>query len=152
MLHKACIRPLRKAGLYFFNSPWIMETQQEKKTDPLNVQAGSNLPIKLEQGKPGESAKAKPGAELSPTSFSTYYTWRGNGTVNLNCGHSGINANSRVVASVSEYNTDPRLNRFVGNAAMLIYNVAPYNGGVVIRVNVAWNSPLNVRVDVFVEP
>ncbi len=125
---------------------------QEKKTDYTDVKAGSNLPVKMEQGKPGEPAKAKDGAELSAGAFSTFYTWRGNGTVRLNCGHPSINANSRVVASISEYNTDPRQNRFIGDAAMLIYNVAPYNGGVVIRLNVGWSSPLNVRVDVVVEP
>lgn len=129
-----------------------METLLEKKTDHADVAAGSNLPAKMEHGKPGEPAKAKEGAELSPGSFSTYYTWRGSGTVRLNCGHAAINANSRVVASISEYNTDPRQNRFMGDAPMLVYNVSPYNGGVIIRLNVAWNGPLNVRVDVFVEP
>jgi hypothetical protein len=129
-----------------------METLLEQKTATLDVAAGSNLPVKMEHGKPGEPAKVKESAELSPGSFSTFYTWRGNGTTRLNCGHAAINANSRVVASISEYNTDPRQNRFIGDAAMLVYNVAPYNGGVVIRLSVGWNSPLNVRVDVFVEP
>lgn len=129
-----------------------METLQEKKNGYLDVQAGSNLPVKMEPGKPGEPAKVKEGAELSPGAFSTYYTWRGSGTVNLNCSNASINANSRVFASVSEYNTDPRQNRFMGNAYMLIYNVSPYNGGVIIRLNVGWNNPLNVRVDVLVEP
>ena len=129
-----------------------METLQEKKTEVLDIQAGSNLPFKMEHGKPGEPAKVKEGAELSPGSFSTYYTCRSYGTIRLNCGHAAINANSRVVASISEYNTDPRQNRFMGDASMLIYNVSPYNGGVIIRLNVGWNSPLNVRVDVFVEP
>ena len=129
-----------------------METLQEKRPGLLDVQAGSNLPIKMEQGKPGEPAKAKDDAELSPGAFSTFFTWRGNGSVRLNCSHPSINANARVVASISEYNTDPRQNRFVGDASMQIYNVAPYNGGVVIRLNVSWNSPLNVRIDVLVEP
>jgi hypothetical protein len=129
-----------------------METLSEKKTGYAEVQAGSNLPAKVEQGKPGEPAKAKEGAELSANSFSAYFTWRGNGTVRINCAHAGINANARVVASISEYNTDPRQNRFVGDAPMLIHNVAPYNGGVVIRLYVGWNTPLNVRIDVLVEP
>lgn len=125
---------------------------QETKTAASDVQAGSNMPVKMEQGKPGEQAKPKNGAELSPGAFSTFFTYRGYGVVNLNCGNANIHANSRVVAAISEYNTDPQQNRFVGAATMQVYNVAPYNGGVVIRLNIGWNSPLNARIDVMVEP
>lgn len=106
----------------------------------------------MEQGKLGQPANGKVGAELSASAFSAYFTYRGFGIVRLNCGHPSIQANSRVVAAISEYNTDPRQNRFVGDAYTQIYNVAPYNGGVVIRLNIGWNSPLNVRIDVLVEP
>jgi len=131
-----------------------METLEAKKASPEAVKAGSNLPEKIEIAKPGEAGVAKKGAtpELSAASFSTYFTWRGSGTVLLNCGHAGIRASSRVVASISEYNTDANQNRFVGNAYMLIYNVAPYNGGVMIRLSVGFSSALNVRVDVIVDP
>ncbi|MGI4886324.1 MAG: hypothetical protein ACRYFR_15315 [Janthinobacterium lividum] len=132
-----------------------METTLEKPETLLDVKAGSNLSSAMEQGKEGKPSKEKPGGvhpELSPASFSTYYTWRGHGVVNLNCGNGRINANSRVVASVSEYNTDPALNRFIGDATMAVYNVAPYNGGVVIKLYVGFNNAINVRVDVMVEP
>ena len=146
--------PLNQPGFPYFFLLKLMETM-ERKTAPAEVKAGSNLPLHLETGKPGEQYAPKTNgahAELSPAAFSAYYTWRGSGTVNLNCGHPSINANSRVVASISEYNTDPRQNRFIGNASMLVYNVAPYNGGVVIRLYVGFGSALNVRVDVMVEP
>ncbi|UOG75278.1 hypothetical protein MTX78_01465 [Hymenobacter tibetensis] len=134
-----------------------METL-EKTAAPSEVKAGSNAAIKVEMGKLGEETSTKNTAtskrgtdDVSIQAFSAYYTYRGYGTVRLNCPHAAINSNSRVVASISEYNTDPRLNRFIGNAVMQIYNVAPYNGGVFIRLNVAFGSPLNVRVDVIIE-
>ncbi|WP_324670563.1 hypothetical protein [Hymenobacter sp. GOD-10R] len=131
-----------------------METLEAKAAAPEVMKAGSNLPVKIETAKLGEAGTAKKGAapELSAASFSTYYTWRGFGTVILNCGHPSIRSSSRVVASISEYNTDPNQNRFIGNAYMLVYNVAPYNGGVMIRLNVGFSSALNVRVDVVVDP
>ncbi len=54
IVYKACSRPLRKIGLHSFNLFLPMETLAEKKTDTLDMQAGSNLPVKMEQGKPGE--------------------------------------------------------------------------------------------------
>ncbi len=125
-----------------------MEATMEK------VHAGSNLPEDVVNAKPAETDH-KDGSQapkLSAGSFSTYYTWRGSGVVNLNCGNGSINANSRVFASVSEYNTDPTINRFIGNASMSVSNVAPYNGGVIIKLYVNWNGPINVRVDVLIDP
>lgn len=112
------------------------------------------MPEKIETAKPGEAKATKSGTapELSAASFSTYYTWRGHGTVRLNCGHPSIRSSSRVFVSISEYNTDPNQNRFVGDAFMLVYNVSPYNGGVVVRFNVGFSSALNVRIDVLVDP
>lgn len=128
----------------------------EKMPEVVEIQAGSNLPEKYENAKPGEHASAKSENVSAPTlaagSFSTYYTWRGSGTVRLNCGNAGINSNSRVFVSISEYNTDPRLNRFMGDATMSVYNVSPYNGGFIARLNVNWSGPLNVRIDVLVDP
>ena len=117
------------------------------------IHAGSNLPQEVVNAKPGEpEKKGEDKLTLSPGSFSTYFTWRGFGTVRLNCGHGSIKANSRVFVSVSEYNTDPTQNRFIGDAYMLVYNVSPYNGGVWVRINVGFSSALNVRLDVLVDP
>lgn len=116
---------------------------------------GSNQHPAVEtvHGKPADHVAPPPGAaDISPATFSTYFTWRGNGGKLLNCPDGRITANSRVFASISEYNTDPRQNRFVGNAGMSIFNVSPYNGGVVVWLSVNWSSPLNVRVDLLVDP
>jgi hypothetical protein len=125
----------------------VMETVQK-------VQAGSNLPAPIIDAKPAENMQkeneVKP--QLSAGSFSTYYTWRGFGTVNLNCGHGAIRANSRVFVSLTEYNTDPNINPIMGNAFIFLYNVVPYNGGVVVRFNVGFGSALNIKVSVLVDP
>jgi len=118
------------------------------------VQAGSNLPEEIVHAKPAESKQhngdIKP--QLSASSFSTYYTWRGSGTVNLNCGHGAIRASSRVFVSLTEYNTDPNINPIMGSAFLWLYNVVPYNGGVVVRFQVGFGSALNIKVSVLVDP
>lgn len=125
----------------------VMEPMQK-------VQAGSNLPEEIFDAKPAESTKhngeIKP--QLSAGSFSTYYTWRGFGIVNLNCGHSAIRASSRVFVSITEYNTDPNINPIMGSAYLWLYNVVPYNGGVVVRFQVGFSSALNIKVSVLVDP
>lgn len=35
---------------------------------------------------------------------------------------------------------------FIGNALMRICNIAPFNGGAFIRVEVAWDRPLRFQV------
>ncbi len=90
--------------------------------------------------------------QIETASFTTFFTWRGQGLVKINCGDSRIGSNSRIFASICEYNTEPRLNRFIGAALLLIYNISPYNGGVVIVINVPWDSPLNIRIDILVDP
>lgn len=118
-----------------------------------DVQVGSSLDAKIEYAKPAPAAETHDvSAQISAATFSTFFTWRGSGSVKLNCGDGRINANSRVFASVSEYNTDPRQNRFVGNASMSVFNVSPYNGGVIVWFTVNWNGPLNIRIDVLVDP
>jgi kumamolisin len=91
-------------------------------------------------------------ARMSGVSYSGFATWRGNGQVNLTITDPNITVDSRVVASPCEYATDPRLNRFIGSAQMAISNVAPANGSFQVWLNVNWASPLNVRVDYFVDP
>ena len=85
-------------------------------------------------------------------SFSTTYQWRGNGTVNLNLRHGWINAGSRVVASISEYNTSWNVDRFIGSAAMQVLNVSPYNGGVWVKIAVNWGGPINNCISLVVDP
>lgn len=124
-----------------------METMQKTK-------AGSNLPSEFVHAKPAETDQTSGDVklQLAAGSFSTYYTWRGFGTVNLNCGHGAIRASSRVFVSLTEYNTDPNINPIMGNAVLWLYNVVPYNGGVVVRFQIGFSTALNIKVSVLVDP
>ena len=90
--------------------------------------------------------------QLHPASFTTFGLWRGNGLLRINFTNGGINANSRVFAAISEYNTDARVDRFQGDAQMFILNVTPHNGGVIVLFNVVFNRALNIRIDLLVDP
>jgi kumamolisin len=107
-----------------------------------------NVVVVQAQGRKSGAA----GTRLSAESYSNFALWHGNGLVNLRINDPGITADSRVVAAVSEYATDARVDRFIGSAQMTVFNVAPTNGAVVVQFNVNWSSPLNVRVDYFVDP
>jgi hypothetical protein len=128
-----------------------MMTVQEK--------AGSNLPMEMApleavSGPTGKPPAAKEGAQgvLGLGSFSTVFLWRGNGSVKLPLNHGWINPGSRVFASISEYNTAWNANRFIGLAPMQVLNVAPYNGGCYVWLNVNWGGPINVCISLLVDP
>ena len=95
---------------------------------------------------------AKGAEALGLASFSTTFQWRGNGTVLLNLRHGWINTGSRVVASISEYNTAWNVDRFIGNAFLQVLNVSPYNGGAWVRAAVNWGGPINVSITLVVDP
>ncbi|WP_052731096.1 hypothetical protein [Spirosoma radiotolerans] len=121
---------------------------------PKTVMAGSNLPEQIQDAKPAghPTAPLDTVANLSPATFSTFFTWRGNGLVNVRALDARITANSRVFVSISEFNSDARQNRFIGNASMSVLNVSPFNGGFWARINVNFSQALNVRLDVLVDP
>lgn len=121
---------------------------------PKTVMSGSNLPQQAEDTKPAghSTAPQDTAANLSPATFSTFFTWRGHGVANLRLVDARMTANSRVFVSVSEFNSDARQNRFIGNAWMSVLNVSPFNGGCLVRVNVGFSQSLNVRLDVLVDP
>lgn len=123
------------------------------------ISTGSNLSQTIEElpVEQTDSQKRVGAAEqavgLSSGAYTTSWTWRANGVFKkVPFPSAGINANSRVVASICEYGSDPRTTRFIGDARMHIYNIAPYNGGFYAWVEISWNSPLNVRIDAFVDP
>ena len=90
---------------------------------------------------------------LGSGSFTTFWTWRGHGVVRaLRFSHASIKANSRVFVSISEFDSDAAVNRFIGDAKMTVSNVAPFNGGFLAWVEVSFNTALNVRFDVLVDP
>jgi len=86
------------------------------------------------------------------TAFTTYYYWRANGVFpNVRFAAPQVNPNSRVFLNISEYSTDPQ-HRFIGAARMAVYNIAPGSGEFFAWVEISWNSPLNVRFDVLIDP
>lgn len=90
---------------------------------------------------------------LGAGSFSTFYTFRGNGIFPaLRFLHPSISSNSRVFVNISEFTTDAVTTRFIGAARLAVFNVAPFNGGFFAWVEVPFNFPLNVRFDVLVDP
>jgi hypothetical protein len=118
----------------------------------LNGAYGSNAPAKVAdvqgQGRKGGTVSSR----LSGSSYSGFALWHGNGQFLLRINDPGITADSRVVAAISEYATDARVNRFIGSAQMSISNVAPTHGSVQLWINVNWSTALNLRIDYFVDP
>ena len=95
-----------------------------------------------------KSVKSAIAIKTGPNTY--YYNFRGNGVLLLNIPCPDINASSSVLAAISEYNTNSRVNRFQGAAKMAVYNIAPYQGGVFILAEVSWASPLNTSLDLLV--
>jgi hypothetical protein len=86
---------------------------------------------------------------LSGDGFTYRHDWgdrNGFWVLNLNWG--AINRNSRVFVSIGE--CDPRGGKFIGGARYLLYNVAPNDGVVSIRVNVDWSSAIRLCADYLV--
>ncbi|MGK5023981.1 hypothetical protein [Janthinobacterium sp. RB2R34] len=127
-----------------------MDTQLQDRT-------GSNLqPEATDMPQEGKTAQDAGGQEatanLSGSSFTTYFIWRANGVhANVNFTQARVRANSRVFLNISEYGANAQ-NRFIGAARMAVYNIAPYDGGFRAWVDISWNSPLNIRFDVLVDP
>ena len=124
---------------------------------PLQDRTGSNLqPEATDMPQEGQTAQDAGGQEaaanLSGSSFTTYYIWRANGVhANVNFTQASVRANSRVFMNISEYGANAQ-NRFIGAARMAVYNIAPYDGGFRAWVDISWNSPLNIRFDVLIDP
>lgn len=101
-----------------------------------------------------QAVDAGAGAELPAGSYSTYCIYNYSGSHRLvTCYDWRINSNSRVFASLSEYAyTGPNGGRFMGGARMTVHNIVPFNGGVTVWTDVEWGSPLNVRLDLLIDP
>lgn len=67
------------------------------------------------------------------------------GTWDLRLNSSKINRNSRVFVSTSEGMSQNQM--FIGAATYTVHNVAPRDGGVDIRLHIAWDSPIRVTVN-----
>lgn len=86
---------------------------------------------------------------LSGSGFTYRHDW-GNrhGTWKLHLNWGAINRNSRVFVTCSE--GAPQNQMFIGDAWYTIHNVAPYDGGVSIRIHIGWNSNIRVTVNYLV--
>ena len=127
-----------------------MEMKAEHRTGSNLAQENAEQP-KEQEGR-GAQGAATQDLNLSAGAFTTFYTWRANGiNPSVNFGNANVKANSRVLLNISEYSANPQ-DRFIGAARMAVYNIAPYNGGFRAWVDISWNSPLNIRFDVFVDP
>lgn len=115
------------------------------------IKNGSSLPQEILEAKHHDGSNVEK-KELSPSSFSTYYYLRSHESLIVNYSHSAIHANSRVVVSASEYKINPSTDRFIGAESFQTWNVAHYNGGFHVWANVNWSTPLNIRIDAFVDP
>ncbi|UNO42929.1 hypothetical protein [Streptomyces sp. MST-110588] len=81
------------------------------------------------------------------------YTYRHNwgprnGWWVLNLTSNSFTANTRAFVSISEGPTSSG-GKFIGNARYSVYNIAPDNGVVAIRVFVDWPNPIGLVVDYF---
>ena len=138
------------AAIFTASGPGGSTTVEQGRTSLLTSGSGLSDNVAVVQAQGRKSGPA--GTRLSAESYSGFALWHGNGLVNLTINDPGITADSRVVAAVSEYATDARVDRFIGSAQMTVNNIAPTNGAVVVQLNVNWSTALNVRVDYFVDP
>ncbi|MFB7911503.1 hypothetical protein [Kitasatospora sp. NPDC056076] len=78
-----------------------------------------------------------------------WWTWTpSHGTFNLQLSWNVIGIDSTVVITASEI--DSNGNRFVGAAAFQVSSIAPGNGIVTFKIDIAWGSSLPMRTDVVV--
>ena len=128
-----------------------MDMKSTDKTGSNLAQTSTDMPVLVQQPDAAQG-DAEQVLELSSAAYTTYFTWRANGVHSaVRFNDARVKAGSRVLMNISEYSTDA-LHRFIGSARMAVYNIAPFNGGFYAWVDISWNSPLDIRFDVFVDP
>jgi hypothetical protein len=89
---------------------------------------------------------------MPPHFFSTLETFNGVQIVNVNLpasmGVTPLSSNILVAASQIDGTGSP----FIGDASIEILNIAPFENGVKVRVNVLWNSPIQFRLAFVIWP
>ncbi|MEL3946521.1 MULTISPECIES: hypothetical protein [Streptomyces] len=96
----------------------------------------------------GQTGEVSP-QDLSGNGYTYRHDWGAwNGFVRFNLTSSTFTANTRVFVAVSEPTGGG--GKFIGAARYLVYNVAPDNGVVSVRVHIDWGSPLGVPIDYFI--
>jgi plasmid maintenance system killer protein len=82
-------------------------------------------------------------AQLTGPVAYRHYWGAKNGQWRLHLSWGGMSAANQVYVAIHEGN-------FIGGARYTLHNVAPYNGGVSIWVNIEWSSPINLYADYYV--
>jgi len=124
-----------------------------KAQEQLENAVGSKLPEKITEleAQPLAAPTGAPEVEAVPNAFTAGFTLIGHGLLRVNMADARITKFSRVLAAISEFGATP-FDRFIGSARMVVYNIAPFNGGVQVLAEVFWGSDLNIRFDIFVDP
>ena len=129
-----------------------MKSEQQAVSTSSSAAPSTFAELELHHSGVDQPIAASKGVAAVPNAFSTFFTQRYNGAAVGTARHPSINANSRVFVSISEFSANPTADRFIGSARMAVYNIAPFNGGFKVWTDVSWSSPLNVRIDVLVDP
>ncbi len=112
-----------------------LESAPSASSGPLEAEVDQSQVVKVGTG--GEQAI------ISGTMLAYRHFWGNmNGVRVLRLNWAEVMPDSLVLASVSE-------NGAMGDAHYILYNVVARHGGVDIRVNVAFGSPIPLRVDYF---
>ncbi|MFC5184613.1 hypothetical protein [Actinomadura harenae] len=94
---------------------------------------------------------AEPGTEFDTerglNQATTWVDFTGSGDFLVNVQAGWFTPSTLVVGSITELNTSG--NPMIGRARMTLHNVAPYQGGVIFRVNIEWDSDLPTRIVIF---
>lgn len=127
----------------------LVSVGQAQSGDRANNQTSGSLPVKQVTPIGSEREVLRP---LGSGAFTAYCLYHTDGYGAFWCWDPSINANSRVFAAISEYSTTPDT-RFLGAAHMTIHNIIPFNGGVEVLIDTGWSAfPINLRLDLFVDP
>ena len=81
---------------------------------------------------------------LAASVFTAWHIYSGNGIFNIKFEDPNMNVNSNVMVSIGEMSTDDV--PFIGLAPMSVANVAPFDNGTWVKVNIGWDTPLRFQL------
>ena len=118
---------------------------QGSNTELINTSAANQLIVPEENILAPKKRPASLQKRLDPAPvFTTWFIFSGNGIFNIKFEHDQMSVQSNVMVSISEMSTND--SPFIGLAPMSIANVAPFNNGVWVKVNIGWDKPLRFQL------